>query len=312
MTDRAPWKEIGAGRAESRWWIGPHPFDDPLPLMMVRGREVGPLVVAIAGVHGDEYEGPAAVQACFEVLRERGLNRGAFVGLPVAHPAAWEARSRVSPIDGLDLNRVFPGPGENEPTRKLAAHLFETFIQPAELVVDLHSGGIRMEHLPLAGWYRNAPPQAELFARTFGIGFEPWLIPDTPGVLSFEATRCGKLALGIEWGGGGRLDPTGVVAMRDGLLAVMAALEMMEFEEPPVFQKENPPVKGHYQSLGVSGIFAAAVRLGERVEAGQMLGEVRDAMGEVMDQPRAEWAGRIAALPAVPLIRKGESFVYIG
>jgi hypothetical protein len=50
---------------------------------------------------------------------------GTFIGIPVANPLAYAARTRATPssIDGLNLARVFPGDPEGTLTRRLAHHL---------------------------------------------------------------------------------------------------------------------------------------------------------------------------------------------
>jgi hypothetical protein len=45
---------------------------------------------------------------------------------------------------------------------------------------------------------------AERLARHFDARLQPWILPDSPGVLSYEAQRIGNLALGAEWRGGVR------------------------------------------------------------------------------------------------------------
>lgn len=65
-------------------------------------------------------------------------------------------------------------------------------------------------------WYAGGS-EAEQLAHSFGSGLAPWLIATVPGVLSYEAHRAGKIALGAEWGGGARLDPAGVAGYTAGL-----------------------------------------------------------------------------------------------
>ena len=68
----------------------------------VEGRERGPLVVAVGGIHGNEPAGPTAVRRLLAASAGR-LRRGRLVGL-LGHPRAF-ARG-VRQLDE-DLNRVF-------------------------------------------------------------------------------------------------------------------------------------------------------------------------------------------------------------
>src|SRR5262245_27749415 len=79
-----------------------------LPLLVARGAAPGKTIVVLGGVHGDEYEGMAAVRAVFRSLDPAEM-RGTFLGVPVCNPPAFAAAARASPLDGQNLARVFPG-----------------------------------------------------------------------------------------------------------------------------------------------------------------------------------------------------------
>src|SRR5712672_1228458 len=67
-----------------------HVFDDlsgpvTLPTLAARGTDPGKTLLAVAGVHGDEYEGMEAIRQVFAELEPDSM-RGAFIGIPVANP----------------------------------------------------------------------------------------------------------------------------------------------------------------------------------------------------------------------------------
>ena len=69
----------------------------------------GPAVALMAGVHGDEWEGQAAILELWHQLPGI-LNRGTVYLLPAANAEASLAGRRLSPNDGGNLNRAFLGP----------------------------------------------------------------------------------------------------------------------------------------------------------------------------------------------------------
>lgn len=77
-------------------------------LVIVAGEEPGPVLMVIAGVHGDESSGPLAARQLGSGLAPA---RGSLVILPVAFPEALAAGHRWLP-GWSDLNRVFPESGE--------------------------------------------------------------------------------------------------------------------------------------------------------------------------------------------------------
>src|SRR5262245_25952780 len=58
-----------------------------LPVLVVRGGAPGRTLLATAGVHGDEFEGMAALRRLFDELRPAEM-AGTLVAVPVANPPA--------------------------------------------------------------------------------------------------------------------------------------------------------------------------------------------------------------------------------
>jgi predicted deacylase len=295
------------------WWQITAAGMPAVPVIAARGARAGPTLVVTGGVHGDEYEGPAAVHGLFARLDPARL-RGRVLGAPVANMAAWQARARVTPTDRVNLNRVFPGDrGMEGPTRALAEAVFEGLVRPADALVDLHSGGVALVHLPLIGWYAGDDGRAERLARTFGPALHPWLIPDERGVLSYEAQRSGKVALGAEWHGGARLDAAGAAAYTAGLRSVLRGLGMIDGEASEVQHLDGrQPIAGDYQETPVGGLFVPAVVLGARVAAGQALGTLYDEVGVVVAEVLSAREGIVAGLPHLALLRAGDRVAYVG
>ncbi len=180
------WQSLAPGSAQRSWWE-PAIIDVPaLPVLAARGQRSGPTVVITGAVHGDEYEGPAAIHALFNDLDLAQL-AGVVIGLPVVNGAAWEARSRISPGDRLDLNRLFAGTKGDEPSRILAEVIFETFVRSCDVLIDLHSGGAKLVHLPMIGWYGDSS-EGERLARSFAQGMMPWRTGHGGGCLILRGT----------------------------------------------------------------------------------------------------------------------------
>ncbi|WP_264937282.1 succinylglutamate desuccinylase/aspartoacylase family protein, partial [Streptomyces sp. A012304] len=67
-------------------------------------------------------------------------------------PAVYGGRLNISPLDGVNINRVFPGDKDGGPTERMAAWLFENLIDGADAYIDLHSGGIDQHLLDFVGY----------------------------------------------------------------------------------------------------------------------------------------------------------------
>ncbi len=109
----------------------------------IRGRlGDGPTVGVCAAIHGNE---PTGAQIAFEVAQRfaPGAFRGRLLLLPVANPPSFQANRRHSPIDDLNLNRLFPGTSDGWISERLAATITEHLLERVDVFIDLHSGGDR-------------------------------------------------------------------------------------------------------------------------------------------------------------------------
>ena len=77
--------------------LGPSLDGQPfgVPLLAVRGGS-GPTLVVLAGVHGDEFEGVAAIHELFRRLEPERL-RGTLLGRPHAQSAGGSGRAPFQP-----------------------------------------------------------------------------------------------------------------------------------------------------------------------------------------------------------------------
>jgi hypothetical protein len=184
---------------------------EPLVLraLVAVGQAPGPTLLAVAGVHGDEYEGMAAVREVFAALDPATMS-GSLLAIPIANPLAYAARTRSTPseVDGLNLARVFPGDAGGTVTQRLAHHLLclvERNVGAGDLFVDLHSGSADVAFAAMAG-FRDVPGSgreaSEEAARHFGLA-RFWRIPDSPGPFNAETARRGIPTIGTEITGRG-------------------------------------------------------------------------------------------------------------
>lgn len=273
-----------------------------------RGASLRPVLAVTAMVHGDEYEGFGATLRFWKSIARRKV-RGSILVIPVCNPYAATAATRCSPdkIDGKNLARVFPGRASGTRTEQLA-HRIWNLVEPADAMVDLHSGGAGYDYLPLAGFYRDRDkPLAECFPIS-----NLWKIPPTPGVLSYELARRGKRAVGHEFHGEARFDPAGDAAYCRGILRLLHHLDMTSSSPPgPLPQRRRTYTVTRTQAADESGWFVAAVRLGQRVRRGQVLGRwIREDLSEAVI--RSRFAGTVIGLRTLPRIDRAMDLVIVG
>ncbi|WP_458575885.1 M14 family metallopeptidase [Streptomyces stelliscabiei] len=153
-----------------------------VPLVLVNGSRPGPRVVITGGVHGGEFIGVDAATRLAGLLEPEEV-AGQVVICPVANPpAVYGGRLNISPLDGVNINRVFPGDKDGGPTERMAAWLFEHLIDGADAYVDLHSGGIDQHLLDFAAYRLTSDSalDAKNRAMAHAVGYERIIVRPSP------------------------------------------------------------------------------------------------------------------------------------
>ncbi len=105
-----------------------------------------PKVLIVGGLHGDELVGMVAARILVDKLRDMNV-RGTVRVIPIANELGLYMHSRVNPVDGKDLNRVFPGREDGSVSERVAAKIWHYVIE-SDFVVDLHScGELCVQHI---------------------------------------------------------------------------------------------------------------------------------------------------------------------
>ena len=268
-----------------------------------RGATPGPIAAIVAGVHGDEYEGPLAVAGLTKRLDPNAM-QGSVVAIPVANPMAFGAAQRTTPEDGLNLARTFPGSRHGSVTEKLAAAIFDTAVADADFVIDLHSGGVEYNFLPLAGFYGEAQSRNPSYSAARHMGLPVlWQLPETAGVLSCEAWKRGIPAVGAEYLGAGQLSRQGVSTYIEGILSCLRFWGICR--EAKLLPEAGDVYAGDWQLASVSGVFDADVPLGATVVPGEGLAKIRNVRGDILERFTARSHGILLAVRSKAYIRTG-------
>ena len=304
----ACWLDISP-RVEGGWWR--------LPLLTVTGTEPGPTLVVFAGVHGDEYEGVETIHRIAGQVSPPQL-RGALLMVPVCNVAAYAAATRNSPVDGLNLARVFPGSETGTLTQRIAHWLTVKLISAADLFIDLHSAGIVGDIPTLAGYIHSDDDvgrRSLAAARVFGApvlwGHPP---PVPPGRTLSAALELGVPCLYTEAPGAGRARPQDVDCFTRGVRNVMRHLDMLEGEPesaPPTLHLLGDGNMDEVMSAPAAGYFRPHVELLDEVQTGQVVGTIHDPLGNVLAELRAEKDGIVIMRRGLHRVLSGDGLIHL-
>ena len=240
----------------------------------------GPTVLVTGGNHGDELEGPVAILDLISTIDIASV-RGRIILIPGLNYPALLAGTRVSPIDGGNMNRSFKQKRDGTITEQIAHFVEQTFVASADAVLDMHSGGKSMMFHSFAGIHKlNDPGHMEralaalkAFGTPFGLVMEEL---DAEGMLDTAVEQRGKLFLTTELGGGGTTTPATMKFARRGLhnfLVHVGALERDPYQEgSPMTILANDD--NGYVVCTQAGLIDYLIDLGEPVSQGQPLAKI--------------------------------------
>ncbi|NMR28513.1 succinylglutamate desuccinylase/aspartoacylase domain-containing protein [Crystallibacter degradans] len=280
----------------------------PVPVAVISSG-TGPTALLVAGTHGDEYEGQVVLHELIRSLEPEHLN-GTVVIVPAANAPAVRAGTRVSPIDGGNLNRSYPGQELSGPTDQVADLIAGTLLPEADVVIDLHSGGSNSTYLPSMFIYRGPDQQTwerkVSASRAMGLPYVIAVQPRLePGSLSTAGDDAGVLALSTELGGGGTVDPGILADARRGVRSLLAHLGILAAQPGTEVEPEATAAEPTWLELvpdspvmaTAAGIFEPLVGLGQRVRAGDPVARVHAI--DDLARPPQEYTARVDGVVAI-------------
>jgi len=269
-----------------------------VPVMVINGASPGPRVAVTAGIHGAEYVSIAALR---EVARDLdpATMRGAVVAVLTANPAAFAARSiYVNPLDGRNLNRVFPGDTGGTASERIARWITDNVIGGSDVFVDMHCGDMNEALVSFTGIEEIGDPEVDARTRALAeaYGLRYLLIGPSPGMTTGAAAALGIPAILGEVGGQGRWPAEDVALHAAGFRRLLKAASVIDdAPDSPRFETEVLHTEAWMRST-TTGYWHPAVAVGDRVTAGSLVGTVLDPFGRTLESPVAPMDGVVIFL----------------
>ena len=250
-----------------------------LPVIVVRNG-VGPTVLFTGGNHGDEYEGPIALRKLANELKADDIQGQVIIVPYLNYPAVLEG-TRLSPVDGQNMNRSFPGNPDGSMTQKIANFVYRELVLRSDVVLDFHSGGNSMIFEPCTVLHKLEDSEqlkkTVLAAKSFGAPVSLVLQElDNKGMLDTEVENTGKIFLSTELGGGGFVSPRTLKIAENGIRNLLRHFEILPPDEEPVPETRfmQTPDFGGYLMAQQEGLYETLIELGESVTKGQVIGRI--------------------------------------
>jgi predicted deacylase len=250
---------------------------------------------------------------------------GRVTAIPIACLSSfWDRTPFVTPEDGKNLNRVFPGRARGTFAEKLAFNLFERLILGSDYLLHLH-GGAAMELIePFVG-YDTSPeadvtPSTEEISRAMALAYGfPYVLQTervgskgTPTMLRTAAAEAGIPSLLAEAGDKGLVDPDAVHQHVAGITRVMERLAMLPGRRDAAEGEWHLVNSLIIERSRHDGWWAATVSIGEQVKKRAKIGVLEDLFGNEIEPVTASADGVCLVLTTSPATRAGSTLAVIG
>lgn len=291
-----------------------------IPVTLIRGAAKGKVVAFVAGVHGYEYP-PILALYRLKGMVDPSTLKGTIVLVHIANLPSFRKRTiYYGPVDGKNLNRVFPGDPKGTLSQRIADVLTKEVIGASDVVVDMHCGDGNEALIPYTYWMIGPDKALNEASRGLALAFGiPVIIiddtrtqdPADSKYFGNTAILRGKAAITTEAGALGGTDEASVLMNLGGALNVLRHLGMVPGRPEPA----PVPVWIDKYEVVVSpqdGLFYPCVETGRYVVKGQRIGRVTDDLGTVSAEMTAPFSGIVLYIVGTPPTVQGEPLFEVG
>jgi len=291
-----------------------------IPITQIKNG-AGASALLTGGNHGDEYEGPIAL---YNLARTTQLDDicGRIIIVPAMNYPAFTGGTRVSPIDGLNMNRIFPGNARGTVTAIIADYFSRILLPMADYVLDMHSGGKTLDFLPFSACHELQDKLLETKCtaamNAFGAPCQIKMLEiDAAGMYDTQAESMGKVFVTTELGGGGSTTPQTNVIARRGVKNFLIHAGILEGKiSAPATTPVNldMPDDRCFLFSEHRGLLEPLVSLGDTVNKGDLIAQIYDT--ENMSRPAHNYvaprSGLVISRHYPSLVQPGDCLNVIG
>lgn len=277
-----------------------------VPVIIERSTNPGPVVLLLAGIHGDETNGVGIIREIISQKINKPKN-GTIICIPVFNIFGYLIQTREFP-DGRDLNRMFPGSVTGSLASQFAYQFTKEIAPNVDYVIDFHTGGGERDNISQIRCNKDDEKALEL-AKVFN---PPMIVFSNNIVKSLRDTlhKMEKTILLFEGGKSKELNPTVINEGVNGTKNVLIHLGLIEGEisvkATPVYVKKAKWLRAQH-----SGMFQIRVKNGDFIKKKEVLGVIQDPFGEFKKKIYAPEDCHIFCVNQTPIVNKGDALFHI-
>lgn len=267
-----------------------------LPAAVLHGTRPGKTILITAGVHGGEYVG---IQAAIELSQKLKIQKvaGTIIIVKALNVPAFEHRNgSMGLTDGKNLNREFPGNPTGTEMERLAWAVSHELQPVADYYIDLHSGDDYEQLTPYVYYAGMADEETVSQSRRMAEQVDvPYMVRSnvaSGGSYNYAASQ-GIPSILIERGGMGAWTSEEVRSTRRDVRNILCHLGIYQGKKDYRTYYPLEVTDICYQDASRDGLWYPFKKPGDMIREGEILGEVRDYEGGLLELSVAEYDGVI-------------------
>lgn len=264
------------------------------PVTILHGRREGKRMLITAGIHGGAYVG---IQAAMELAEKLDIHKlaGTLVILKAVNRKAFELRDGDWGIsDGKNLNQVFPGKPDGTEMEKIADVIVQDIFSEIDYYIDLQGGDTFEELTAYVSYAGTAEERVREQSRQMAEQVDvPYMVKSnvSSGGAYNHAASMGIPGVLIRRGGLGQWTEEEVRSTRRDVRNIMCHLGIYLGEKDYRMYYPLDVTNVIYQDASHSGLWYRRKKAGDVIREGDILGEVRDYSGNILEISVAEYDG---------------------
>lgn len=287
--------------------------DYSMPVTLINGEIKGKTILITGGIHGCEYTAIETVIELSKELNPKDVKGKIIIIHPVNTQAFKKKVSAVIPEDNKNLNREFPGHMEGTITEKVSHFIENECHNQCDFYIDLHGGDLYematnfvyypgiakdsvIEESKIVASLLNVDYMVKSGAKTGSYNYAA--IKDIPSIL-------------IEKGGRGLWSKEEINDYKDDILRVLKHFNVLDGE----IKQDKEPInitEAIYLESTCNGCWYPKVKAGQKVKEGEILGEVKDFFGNIIEVHYAKINGVVLYMTVSLSIEENEPLVAYG
>jgi len=247
---------------------------------------IGPTILLTSGNHGDEYEGIITLTQFIKELIPEKVS-GKIIIIPYLNLPAVQKNKRISPIDGKNLNRVWPGSKTGTITERIVNWISDNLFIKNYYFMDFHTGGRLFRLIPMSLFHNTLDENKYNLLKNLQAVFNSQLSVELNvegkrlNTAGAYANKKGLLSIGSESGGGEAVNQKSYLNCYNGLRRILDYLNIYEanlsiklLNNKTIYTKKSG--KNGEINATCNGIFIPSVSLWDNVKEKQVIGHIVD------------------------------------